>query len=108
MLITRVYTRDVRVLLCASWFVQTVRVHLLFAQTTLVRSCLHELHLCILVARARKTHFTCFIAVHSGLPYTRIIHSKLNTCVRTYYYTTESIHTFYKFRAGNVNCYTFE
>ena len=36
-----------------------------------------------------------------------VIHSKPNTCVRTYYYTTESIRTFYKFRAGNVNCNTF-
>ena len=34
---------------------------------------------------------THFIGVHSGLPYTQLIHSKPNTCVRTYYYTMESI-----------------
>ena len=57
-------------------------------------------------ARACMPSFACFIGVHSGLPYTRVIHSKPNMCVSTYYYTTESIRTFYKFRAGNVNCYT--
>ena len=31
---------------------------------------------------------------------------KPNTCVCTYYYTMESICTFYKFRAGNVNSVT--
>ena len=58
-------------------------MHILFARTTLVCSCLHELYLCILVARACVTYFVCFIGVHSGLPYTRIIHSKPNTLVCT-------------------------
>ena len=49
------------------------------------------------------THFMCFIVVHSGLAYTRVKHGKPNMHMRIYYYTTESMCTFCKFRAGNVN-----
>ena len=56
--------------------------------------------------RVFPTHFACFIDMHSALAYTRVIHSKPNTCVRSYYYTTESIRTFYKFRDGNVSSVT--
>ena len=37
------------------------------------------------------THFAYFIGVHSGMEYARVIRSKPNTCVHTYYYTLESI-----------------
>ena len=66
---------------------------------------LHKLHSCILVCISTcvfLTHCACFIGVHSGLAYTRVICSKPNTYVRTYYRE----HTFYRFRAGNVNNYT--
>ena len=55
-----------------------------FARTALVHFDSHE-HVRF------PTHFACFICVHSGLAYT---HSKSNMCVRTYYYTTESIRSF--------------
>ena len=44
--------------------------------------------------------------MYSDLAYTQVIHSKPNMRMRTYYYTMESIRTFYKFRAGNVNSVT--
>ena len=80
---------------------------------------LHELHSCILVctnctrafwfAQECVTHFVYFISVHSGLAYTQVIHSKSNTCVHTYLLLHHREHMyFYKFTAGNVNCYTFE
>ena len=94
MLSALMYTRDVSPLPCVSWFAQTACMHLWFAQTSLVHFGLHELHSCILVCMSTcvsPTHFACFIGVHSDLVYTQVIHSKPNTCVRTYDYTTESI-----------------
>ena len=38
----------------------------------------------------------------------RYIVNQVRAYVHTYYYTKESIHSVYKFKAGKVNRYTFE
>ena len=70
-----------------------------------LRACifgLHKLHgafgLCVF-----PTHFACFIGMHTGLAYTRITHSKPNTCMRTYVLLHHGEYTFYRFIAANVN-----
>ena len=104
--------------------INDVKMHVKCTHETLVccrvHHCLHEQCACTRTACTRtalvhfglhkhacfSTHFTCFIGVHSGLAYSQVIDSKPNMCVRVYYYTTESIRTFYKFRADNVNSVT--